>query len=534
MRVAQLLVISLLCTAQPDFAASQESTEGATLQLEETAVDEVVTVVAQRSIRDLRLEVEAVRERVYGLFNSLNSNDEFDVHCENVVSTGSRIPHRVCRPQYADNAASDAGGEFARTLQADCAGGILSEGCLATANSRAQASLGQVNGKAQEFDAEVQRLARENAEFRRAIAGFDDAKLRYDEARGRALSGLQVSASIIDGDRPGGAIPSSLIAPRNDITGPVPIEFATPEAPLSETVAGAVREGWIKLRFTVLANGTTADVRVVDSMPRDFDDLNALATAQAWTFEPATIDRAPVDWHNNLAVITARRAQTVHEGWIDFAEAYDAVAAIAATARYEEAIASNVLMQSELAATLEEMAYAEMQRAGIEHALGDPHAALDSIRLATEPAVYQLADGELALALDHRFGLEFELGLAADALATYERRAKLAIPPNPSLVTLAENLRDRLRMPDAGIVARRLIDSSGIREHRLTWPTFAVGDVDGQVDALELLCNAEKVEPRFEEDLQHSIPEGWGNCSLFIAGNPDTTFNVYEFQEPVN
>lgn len=53
---------------------------------------------------------------------------------------------------------------------------------------------------------------------------------------------------------------------------------------------------------------------------------------------------------------------------------------------------------------------------------GDSHAALDSIRRATEPAVDQLADEELKLALEHRFTLELELGLAADALETSKMR----------------------------------------------------------------------------------------------------------------
>jgi hypothetical protein len=47
---------------------------------------------------------QAARERVYDLFNSLNSHDEFNIHCYNVPRTGTRIPQRVCRPQYTDTA----------------------------------------------------------------------------------------------------------------------------------------------------------------------------------------------------------------------------------------------------------------------------------------------------------------------------------------------------------------------------------------------------------------------------------------------
>ena len=261
----------------------------------------------------------------------------------------------------------------------------------------------------------------------------------------------------------------------------------------------------------------------------EFDASSALSIAQAWTFEPATNDGAPIDWHNNLAVITVRRKQTVHNGWIDFSEAYDAVTALAAGSQLEEAKRNNARMQTELAATLEEMAYAEMQRAGIEHALEDAHAALDSIRLATEPAVYQLADRELMLALDHRIALEIELGLAADALTTLERRLALPSAADASMARFAENLRATLRMPNASITARTQIDASELREHRLTWPTFAVGDVNGRIDGIEHVCNLGKGGVPYEEEVQISIPEGWGECSLLVSGEPDTTFNVYEF-----
>ena len=169
MRIVSLLVASLFCAVNFTTASSQEQTENETERLEELTVDEVITVVGQKSRRDLRLEVQEMREQVYGLFNELNSNDEFDVHCENVTVTGSRIPHRVCRPQFAINATSDAGGEFARSLQSNCAAGILDEGCLASGLSRAQAEVSQIATKDQQFDAEVQRLARENADFRRAM-----------------------------------------------------------------------------------------------------------------------------------------------------------------------------------------------------------------------------------------------------------------------------------------------------------------------------------------------------------------------------
>jgi hypothetical protein len=500
--------------AQSESAAPDEEPDGRTERIEEITADEEITVVGQRSRRLLRIEVQLARERVYGLFNSLNSNDEFDIQCRNVPRTGTRILQRVCRPQFADIATRDAGRELVLRLHFDCSDGRMAEHCLESGSSRAQALLSEVPVKDQQLDAEVQRLARNNPEFRRAIAGFQSAEIRYNEARGAAASGLRVSASIID--RNAAVLPSSPNVRRDDIVAPGPIELATPEAFWSETDDAAPREGWVKLRFSALSDGTTADIRVVDTMPPELDASSAVAAAETWSFEPATSGGAPIDWHNNLAIITVSREQAVHVGWADFADAYEVVAALAASARYEEAKSRNAQMLDELAATLEEMAFAEMQRAGIEHAQGDPQAALDAIRRATEPAVGQLADEERKLALEQRFALEIELGLAADALETYERRAAVGrLPSSEPMARLGATLKQALAEPGASLASRdQVVDSRHYREHALTWHTFAVGDVDGRIDGLELVCNRNRASRPFDEGVQMMIPAAWGECVL--------------------
>jgi tetratricopeptide (TPR) repeat protein len=533
-RACVALLVSLMAASMEPVGAQSapptrdDQPDAGPIQSEEIVVDEEITVVGQSSLRLLRLEVQVARERVYGLFNSLNSDDEFDIHCQNAPRTGTRIPRRVCRPRYADNGTGDAGKEFLVVLQS-CG---MSEACLEQARSRAQAIVSEVPVKDQELDAEVQRLTRDNAEFQRAIANYQVVEHRYAEARREVASGLRVATSVIDSDGPG--IASTLNASRDDIVAPEPIELATPEAPWSETDA-ALSEGWVKLRYSVLANGTTANVRVVDAMPLGLDTSSPVAIARTWAFEPATVDGVPINWHNNLAVVTVRREQDVHAGWPDFAEAYQAVAALVADARYEEAKARNAQMLDELAATLEEMAFAEMQRAGIEHALEDPHAALDAIRRATEPTVEQLGKEELGLALEHRFALELELGLAADALETYERRTRLGrVPPREPMARSAATLEHALKQPDTGFAAQGRIGGDGDWGHSLTWPTVAVGDVDGRIDGLGLICNRDQIPLPFEIDVQMTIPAGWGDCVLLVEGRPDTTFVVYELREPVN
>jgi hypothetical protein len=120
------------------------------------------------------------------------------------------------------------------------------------------------------------------------------------------------------------------------------------------------------------------------------------------------------------------RAEAERDGSIEFAEAYEEVAELIRDGRREDARSRNDRMQRQDAVTFEEIELAQMQLAAIDHALQDPQAALAAIRRATEPAIAQLGEDELKLALEHRFALELELGLASDALQTHDRRAELA------------------------------------------------------------------------------------------------------------
>lgn len=488
---------------------------------------EEITVVGKESLRTLRIEVQTAREAVYDLFNSLNGNPEFDIHCRDAVRTGTRVARRVCRPQFADSSTASAALVFTRALQRECAdpSSLDWEACFNSRLPLAAVETAAVPLKERQLTAEVQRLARENGEFRRAIAAYQAVERRYTDARGAEGAALRASVSIVDTAR-------APLATRR--AAPQPVELVTPEAPSGPLAAGAAREGWVKLRYTVRADGTTADVRVVDAMPPGFDPVSTIAAARAWTFEPAIADGGPIDWHNNLAVVVFRGEGDANEGWLQFAEAYEAAAALLADARFADAKALNERTQRDLPLTIEEIALAQMQLAAIEHALGRPHAALAAIIRATEPAVPQLAEEELGLALEHRFALELELGRAAEALDTFERRAALArVSSRDPLGRRAAALRRALEAPDASLAVQARLDSSGRWEHALAWNTFAIGGVDGRNDGLEVECHRHRVERPFEADVEMTIPAAWGACAVLVSGLPDTTFTLYEFKGPI-
>ena len=95
----------------------------------------------------------------------------------------------------------------------------------------------------------------------------------------------------------------SFIAPvgaQQAATPPIPLEQSQPAGPATEL--GPI-EGWIKVRYSVLADGTTTNVHVIDVVPPRFSTKETIAAVNHWKFTPAMEGGRAIDWHNNESAV---------------------------------------------------------------------------------------------------------------------------------------------------------------------------------------------------------------------------------------
>lgn len=135
------------------FAQDQDSSTEPDLESASRPIEEI-SVVGERTFFSLRLEVESAETEVYGLFNELNSRDEFDIKCIEEIFIGSHFSKRVCMADYLRK-------EQARNVQ-NAALGIdillILDGVK-----------GDVSQKTLAMEAEMLSLAQENPVFFEAI-----------------------------------------------------------------------------------------------------------------------------------------------------------------------------------------------------------------------------------------------------------------------------------------------------------------------------------------------------------------------------
>ena len=65
--------------------------------------------------------------------------------------------------------------------------------------------------------------------------------------------------------------------------------------------------------------------------------------------------------------------------------------------------------------------------------------------------------------------------------------------------------------------------------HTLLRRTAGIEAVSGSLDRVELRCDWRRVKAKPEKDRAWRIPPEWGDCSIYVFGEPGSTFQLLEY-----
>jgi hypothetical protein len=66
--------------------------------------------------------------------------------------------------------------------------------------------------------------------------------------------------------------------------------------------------------------------------------------------------------------------------------------------------------------------------------------------------------------------------------------------------------------------------------HTLTSRSFTIGSVTGHIRSLRVECGKTHRWLDYEGDVDWTIPDEWGDCTLYVKAKRETTFALYEFK----
>jgi len=94
-RIASCIVLFNL----PSLYAQTPQQEQMNPGVEEAPMEEII-VIGQRSIMNLRMQVDQAVDRMYAIYNEVNKDDDYDIICKREAPTGSLIKRKVCTPVF--------------------------------------------------------------------------------------------------------------------------------------------------------------------------------------------------------------------------------------------------------------------------------------------------------------------------------------------------------------------------------------------------------------------------------------------------
>ena len=340
----------------------------------------------------------------------------------------------------------------------------------------------------------------------------------------QAIKRLALAGTVVVGAAAATLLP--VAHARAQVVPPRPLEQAQPEAPQNRLDMPV--EGWVVLRYTILPDGRTAEIRVVDRMPPQLSDREAVSAVEDWTFEPATDDGTAIEWHNNESVVVFDVDSIPMEPSPPFSQVYLEVDELIESEEHDKALTRNERMLANATSRLAEVGLAQMQRATINLALGDVHAAYAAVLRATDPRIPVLGTEDLKVALQYRNAIELQLGHAVGALETFARRTEIEpVPDSDLMASRAAPIEEALRGDSPIVIKAKVADDYW--RHTPARRTFAIADVNGDLDSIQVECDRRGAELPYAPDSEWTLPETWGACTLMIEGRRDTEFLFYEF-----
>jgi len=351
---------------------------------------------------------------------------------------------------------------------------------------------------------------------------------------------------------------------------PMAQDQAAPEAPTSRF--GMPLEGWVIARYTVLADGTTSDVRVIEKMPASLSAGTVEDAIKSWRFAPATSDGVPIAWYNNAAAIlfnpptppaqqsdapppaqgtqgqsgrrpaisTGRSLDAGSRGGSPtepgqprpaFVAGYREVEDLLSAGELEDALERSDELVNREASRVSEISVGLVQNTRAHVAAGDLHEAYAAITRVTNPDLPVLdPTTELPVALQYRNTIELRLGNMVAALETYRRRqAAGPVPESDVMASNAEAIEESLQSTDIAIgVQGKILDAAW--SHTPMRRTFAIGDVEGELRALRFECDRRTGELEFSDQSEYTLPENFGDCLVTLEGRRGAEFTFYEFE----
>jgi len=316
-----------------------------------------------------------------------------------------------------------------------------------------------------------------------------------------------------------------------------PIKRNRPRFPQREADAGV--EGWVVMSYVIEPDGTVGETVIEDSSGRRGFERASIAAVRYWAYEPATMNGEPVEQcHTRVLMLFALEGSKANRGARKaFRKQYLIASQLLEQDKLDEARGKIDEIDEKFVTNLYEYSRLWILRSMLQAREGEDRLQLESLQRAiagggeyVEPSVYRAL-------LSRIFNLQMQYQHYADALETVETLEGLDLDDAASekLGQIADEI-ERIRADDRAVSiegtigrAREEHHGAGMWVHKLLRRTAGIEAVAGSLEGVELRCDWRRVKAKPEKGRAWRIPPDWGDCSIYVFGEPGSTFQLVEY-----
>lgn len=313
-------------------------------------------------------------------------------------------------------------------------------------------------------------------------------------------------------------------------------QAATPTARVNpkypKDAARSGQEGWVIVSFVVNEQGEVEDPIIEDSSGLKDFERSALRAVKKWEYSPASQGGKPIQQCQNHVLIDFTLEGSDNGGVRhSFKKRYEEIFALIQKGSLPEAGELLEKFEKKSKWNMVENAWFWKLDAIYAGELGNKQRQLKSttkaLRFPIPPEHFGL--DSYAYMRQSQFALYLENTNLTDALKVYNEVKESGVAPQ--LLGVMEPIVAQInQLVDSDKALIRNVDLSPYNtwSHTLLRSTFALENVKGNVDEVEIRCDNSRNTFSVNENSEWHIPLNWGACTLYIEGGEGKSFDLVE------
>ena len=311
-----------------------------------------------------------------------------------------------------------------------------------------------------------------------------------------------------------------------------PLKRVDPKYPSQAIRKG--REGWVRLSYVIDEEGRVKDPVVEDFFGSPSFKRSALSAVKKWQYNPAIKDGEPTQQCHQAVqmdfAISGKSGATRKfiKAYKVADEHFNAGDVDAADEALKELLAWDTLNRYENTWLLNLESHIASKQGDVERE------AQSLTRLLASNGSKRFNnmvfdEDYVAYALQRKIILDAQRGYYAEALKSYTTLQDMEAQETRigEIAPLISQIEESIAS-EQNLTVPVTIGSDGNWFHTLVRSKFAFGNIQGELDTVEVRCDTHREKFTVAEAHVWQIPNSWGQCQVMVKGDSETKFDLIE------